>query len=67
MLLEDILAKLCWYDKRNPNFDTDADAEIKKEDCYCDNCYYGRTQLAEYILELTEKISNPKINESNHN
>ena len=23
-----------------------------KHDCYCDNCFYGRTKLALYILKL---------------
>lgn len=28
----------------------------KKPDCSCDNCYYGRTQLAEYALMLEEQL-----------
>lgn len=52
-----VLENLCYYDERNPNnikLD-DEDFTYVKEDCYCDNCFYGKTKLAEYILELLDK------------
>lgn len=51
---------LCTYDLRNPegviSFFSKKEVEEEgynnssKENCSCDNCYYGRTKLAEYIL-----------------
>jgi hypothetical protein len=65
----EILESLCYYDKRNPDCTAnDEDIEehndwINKESkkrgywvgCSCDNCFYGRTKLAEYILKLNTK------------
>lgn len=60
MTLEDVLKNLCYYDSRNPYgmfsdlFDDDIDEIprlMKDGECSCDNCFYGRTKLAEYILE----------------
>ena len=58
-----IKESLCYYDLRNP--DNTAiygltEEEIKEEgyknqakkDCSCDNCFYGRTRLAEEIIIL---------------
>lgn len=50
-----ILESLCYYDIKNPNNNLDLldkDDIPTKKDCYCDNCFYGRTKLAEKILEL---------------
>lgn len=67
MKREEVLEKLCSYDIRNPNCNyniCDKDDDLYKggigveethESCYCDNCFYGRHKLAEYILELLEK------------
>ena len=58
MNTEEIRKSLCFYDPLNPNghfslWLDDEDFEIpSKEDCYCDNCFYGKTKLAEYILKL---------------
>jgi len=49
MKLEDILHKLCYYDKRHPDFEQ-GDGK-KTENCFCDNCFYGRTEMAEALLE----------------
>jgi len=55
------LEYLCEYDPRNPNnlndFNGFSLSEIKEKqrDCYCDNCHYGRTELAERIIELEVK------------
>lgn len=60
----EVKGKLCHYDKRNPNsiYSYMSEDDIKEdgykpnlEGCYCDNCFYGRTKLALYILELKEK------------
>lgn len=54
MTKEYILTKLCDYDKRNPENVLDEEYNLvkKKGVCYCDNCFYGRTELAEKLLEL---------------
>ena len=66
------LSKLCYNDLRNPDGIKDTLSEeygytkeeistygnFKKEECYCDNCFYGRTVLAEKILELELKLKN---------
>jgi len=62
MTKEEITLKLCSYDTRNPDgvksYMTEEEikeegyTETSKQDCGCDNCYYGRTKLALYILKL---------------
>lgn len=62
MTTEQILSNLCLYDERNPDglksyMDEDdykylQAARKNRKDCFCDNCFYGRTVMAEYILEL---------------
>ena len=67
MKKEEILSSLCEYDKRNPDCTFD-DEEIqerkerllkKKTSCFCDNCFYGRTELAEYILKILNESATP--------
>lgn len=54
-----VLENLCYYNIRNPNNILQMSDEIghvkPQLDCYCNNCFYGRTKLAEYILELLDK------------
>lgn len=62
MKIEDVLTNLCYYDTRNPDgvIPYLTEEEIKeegltakaKDDCSCDNCFYGRAKLAEYIIKL---------------
>jgi hypothetical protein len=59
MTKEQILENLCYYDVRNPNCTMDPeeidDHEqkiVKEKGCYCDNCFYGRTKLAEELLKF---------------
>lgn len=62
MKIKDIATNLCNYDTRNPNGVKSymTKEEIKEEgytatpkhNCSCDNCFYGRTKLALYILKL---------------
>lgn len=62
MTEQEIKEELCYYDTRNPdNVATEEEikeegyGEHKKKNCYCDNCFYGRTKLAE---ELLKHVSN---------
>ena len=44
MKLQEVRENICFnVDKENPEI---------KEDCYCDNCFYGRTFLALEIMKL---------------
>lgn len=63
MEIKEVLERLCYHDKRNPywieNLDDSDDVYIggigvneDNKSCFCDNCFYGRTKLAEYILKL---------------
>ncbi|CAB4185301.1 hypothetical protein UFOVP1492_86 [uncultured Caudovirales phage] len=48
MTFEEVVTHLCYYDHRNPNrVEMESDG---KADCYCDNCFYGRTKLANALL-----------------
>lgn len=60
MTTEEIKTNLCTYDLRNPNgvisFTLDKEdlkeyGEHKRQDCYCENCFYNRTKLAEQLLK----------------
>ena len=63
MTEQEIKEKLCYYDLRNPDnvnsyglLDAEEIKEEgygnhKKEDCSCDNCFYGRTKMAEELLK----------------
>jgi hypothetical protein len=62
MTAEEIYSNLCYYDLRNPDCTAD-DEHIedhkrgllkKNKTCSCDNCFYGRTKLAEYIINLNQ-------------
>jgi hypothetical protein len=62
MDLKNIQSRLCYYDKRNPDSLADEDEMeyhksklIEGKGCSCDNCFYGRTELAEEILRLNSK------------
>lgn len=64
MTEQEILSELCYYDKRNPDCTADDEAIedynkrlLKRGNtCSCDNCFYGRTKMAEYILDLRESV-----------
>ena len=66
MKMSEIAEKLCYYDTRNPDGVKSymTEEEIKeegytatsKQDCNCDNCFYGRTKLALYILKLKNDL-----------
>ncbi len=55
MDLTEIYHSLCSYDRRNPLFNDIMDEDFPTEprnDCYCDNCFYGRDALALEIIRL---------------
>lgn len=54
-----LLTRLCYYDIRCPdgiNYQIKDHRTTKPEICNCDNCFYGRTELAEQQLELLEAL-----------
>ena len=67
MTENEILSNLCNYDERNPDgavtyMDKDdineMNAKILESGiCYCDNCFYGRTKLANELLRRMSKIA----------
>ena len=56
MKVEELVKNLCAYDKRNPHHysDDEVDEDRDTDKCYCDNCFYGRTALAESYLKTLE-------------
>jgi len=57
-----VLSRLCAHNKRNPDYiPYDEDDESRKPtNCYCDNCFYGRTILSEKILQLNQTLEDNK-------
>ena len=68
MTQKEILSSLCYRDTRNPlgvssyltqeEIEEEGHTDKAKENCHCDNCFYGKTKLAEYILKLQEDGKN---------
>jgi hypothetical protein len=55
LTLEEIKGNLCYYDAENPSnnldcYDDEEERPKPRENCHCDNCFYGRDKLARYIL-----------------
>jgi hypothetical protein len=61
------LTRLCYYDKRNPDFqikeeygydkeEVEATGNFSKKDCACDNCFYGRSKLTEQLIWQQERM-----------
>jgi len=56
-----LLGQLCSYDSRNPNrvimYDENGDEEELESPvhCYCDNCFYGRTPIANFAISLIDQ------------
>lgn len=63
---QDIYNNLCSYDKRSPDYDEE-DGEFRKprDKCFCDNCFYGRDELALEILNI--KPAQPLSGDTMHN
>jgi hypothetical protein len=65
MTLEEICESLCTYDARSPDYEMhiqciSADlTEIPepRNNCKCDNCFYGRDKLAIEILKYRDNHS----------
>lgn len=56
-----IYSRLCVYDKRNPDYlpyDED-DLTKKPTNCSCDNCFYGRTKMADFIIQSLQQPKMP--------
>lgn len=53
MELDEVRKNLCYYDERNPERYEGDDAEKggPEEQCYCDNCFHRRHELAVQILQ----------------
>jgi hypothetical protein len=60
------LTKLCYYDRRNPDFqikeeygydkeEVESTGNFSKKDCACDNCFYGRSKLTEQLIWQQDK------------
>lgn len=68
MTLDEIKSNLCYYDIRNPEITVDEETakEIVENsaDCYCDNCFRGKTELGEELLRMYS-IINKSDTESN--
>ena len=61
------LTNLCFYDRRNPDFsikeeygydkeEVETTGNFAKEDCACDNCFYGRSKLTEQLILQQERM-----------
>ena len=51
----EVLRNLCFHDPRNPHNDPELGQE-PRDNCYCDNCFHGRDELALEILRLREEV-----------
>jgi|TARA_R110000822_G_scaffold6851_8_gene28646 hypothetical protein len=51
-----VYENLCTYDLRNPDNTVLDEYDVRVAPCYCDNCFYGRTELAEKILSMENEI-----------
>ena len=63
MRLETIKASLCLKDNRNPDYfiyDMDEPPQ-RSPDCMCDNCFYGRDEMARYMLILLDALNALRI------
>lgn len=52
MTEKEIRENLCLYDARNPHHDPEDGGRHK--DCCCDNCFYGRDELAVALLKKSD-------------
>lgn len=59
MTTPEVYERLCWYDKRNPNYVEQNENDIRAPRilCVCDNCFYGRDKMAMEIIKLQEEIT----------
>ena len=63
MNIKEIKSNLCYWDSRNPEGVGVDDEDLKgRIECYCDNCFYKRTQLAEELIKLINIYQIPQNN-----
>lgn len=61
MTRDEVVQELCYRDKRNPMWEDihgwqdPEDIPERGDDCYCDNCFYGRDKLARALLRAMER------------
>ena len=65
----DLLEGLCYSDPRNPMYadlhePEEPAPDVDASNCFCDNCFYGRSKFAHAILEITfhhtkHRLGNP--------
>lgn len=64
MTRQELYARLCVYDPRNPNgaYSYTTPEDIKdlpqpmEKGCSCDPCCYGRSRLADFALDLLDEL-----------
>lgn len=68
MDLNEVYSNLCCKDPRHPDFEgcygwMNDDPVAPRQNCSCDNCFYGRDKLALEIIKLLEIMvtSRPKL------
>lgn len=60
MTIEEIKLNLCYNDERNPDYndlhsdDCEEEEHVRQDNCFCDNCFYGRTKLANELLLILQ-------------
>lgn len=55
--MDSVYEKLCYKDDRHPDFVLDDDfVQTPRDNCWCDNCFYGLDELALHIIYLEERI-----------
>ena len=64
----EVYTNLCYYDNRNPDgyyspgnkgllWDNEDEIILpRQDDCYCDNCFYSRDDLALEIIRLLDLV-----------
>jgi hypothetical protein len=55
MTIEEIKNCLCIYDERSPDYERATEYGKKQIPCYCDNCFYGKHELANELLKYIER------------
>lgn len=54
-----VYENLCIYDDRNPMYVVnDIEPQGRSENCSCDNCFYGKDELALIIVDLWHELDN---------
>lgn len=54
---KEIRRNLCVHDERNPEYVKYEPKYHRKDPCFCDNCFYGRTELANELIRVKQKQS----------